>query len=67
MKGRKAGVRNSKTVERCNGRAAGNEVTGQRADGKRADNLGRAGQDKEFDFTPYEVGSHCGILNRGVP
>ena len=35
MKGLKAGVRSSKTVERCNGRAAGNEVTGRRADGKR--------------------------------
>lgn len=39
----RAGVRDSKEVERWRGRTAGNEAAGGRVDGERADSLGWAG------------------------
>lgn len=69
IKGLKAGVRNSKEVERGRARAAVNEATelGLGGNGERANVLGLVGQGEEFDFTASEVGSNCGVLNRGVP
>lgn len=69
VKGLKAGVRNSKDVERGKARAAGDEATevGLGGNGERADDFGLVGQGKEFDFTASEVGSNCRVLNRGVP
>lgn len=33
---------------------------------QRADDWGLAGQDKESDFTPSEVGSNCGFKQRSA-